>query len=255
MISVWPVMSVRRSVTAIASLAAMRVRFSSSTTAGTFLPSITCTRPHSPASGFTIQGTSSTVAWARTATPDCVAPALSVHWISTKYPLSSMPGIRAGAVGVARSAVRPLSGENAVVLRTRPNTTSGDGGGVGGSTDGRTMTGDATAAGVAFGDGAAGDGAALGCACRMRASTANGIIRASRAGNYRTERLSDDFLDDRTRALQRHALHVEGQTAHAAELLAAAGAAGTAVDQKGQHRAGAGRGLGDLRAAEEHAPV
>ena len=52
-----------------------------------------------------------------------------------------------------------------------------------------------------------------------------------------------------------HALHVERQAAEAAQLLAAAGAAGAPVDEHGQDGAGAGRSLRDLGAAEEDAPV
>jgi hypothetical protein len=82
--SISPVTKVRMSATAMASLAAMRVRFSSSMSPGMVLSSKTCTRPHSPASGFTIHGTSSTVLLATVTTPVWPAPSLSVHWISMK---------------------------------------------------------------------------------------------------------------------------------------------------------------------------
>src|ERR1044071_9047044 len=79
---------------------------------------------------------------------------------------------------------------------------------------------------------------------RMRASISADVMAAS---------LLDDLLDDGAGAFEGHALHVEGQAAEAAQLLAAAGAAGAAVDEHGQDGAGAGRRLRDPGAAQEDA--
>ena len=61
---------------------------------------------------------------------------------------------------------------------------------------------------------------------------------------------AEQRLQDRGVALERAALHVEVQAALAAELLAAAGAAGSAVEQRRQRGAGARALRRHLRRAE-----
>src|SRR5438552_9883433 len=79
-------------------------------------------------------------------------------------------------------------------------------------------------------------------------------MRASISGDV-MDFLFQDLLDDGPRPFEGHALHVEGEAAQAAQLLATAGPAGTAVDEHGQDGAGSGRSLRDLGAAEEDASV
>src|SRR5262245_9615420 len=93
--------------------------------------------------------------------------------------------------------------------------------------------------------------------CKEQAAAEAQRLRADGWQRVRPDTASgaEQRLEEGLVALQRDAILVQAQAVEPAELLAAAGAAGSAVQQLGQRGAGAGRLVGDLLAAQVQASV